>query len=68
MYAIPQESDPHRFLEKAPQEALNRAFVLTGLRYSEQLAQFDRHELGRLADAAREFMVMGANWNRPDPA
>lgn len=66
MYAVPPVADPRRLLEEVPQDVLGRAFKVSGLPYSENLRQLSESDLERLADAARQFLVMGPAWNRPD--
>lgn len=66
MYAIPTDSDPLNLLNVAPQDVLSRAFTLCGLSYTERPERLAPSEVRLLADAARQFMIMGAEWNRPD--
>jgi len=65
MQGIPAHTSPHQLLQMVPQEVLGRAFVASGVHWTEDLQQLAATEIERLADAARQFMVMGANWNRP---
>lgn len=67
MYAIPQDANPLRLLELVPQDVLGRAFTASGLPYTDELCRIAQVDIQRLADAAHQFMIMGAGWNRPDP-
>lgn len=66
MYAVPKDLDARRMLDMAPQDVLGRAFTVSGLSYTEDLDTLPGHHLCALAEAARQFMVMGPGWNRPD--
>lgn len=68
MYAIHHHPDPRGLVEAAPQDVLSRAFTLTRIPHTETPGELPEAHLNALADAVRQFMVMGAHWNRPDLA
>ena len=66
MYGIPQHCSPESLLQQVPQEVLGRAFIASGLPHTEHLCHLGAAELETLAEAARQFLVMGPEWNRPE--
>jgi hypothetical protein len=66
MYAVPKDSDARMVLNQVPQDVLGRAFAVSGLSYTDDLDRLAPRDAAALAEAAKQFLVMGPHWNRPD--
>lgn len=66
MYAVPKDVDARTVLDQIPQDVLGRAFTVSGLSYTEDLDRLAPKEVAALVEAAKQFLVMGPHWNRPD--